>query len=811
MFIDKNQNSNQGYGMKDRLLDFLADRKNIRIIGGAVLLLIIIGLVSVYLAVEANKKKIKMPAPQATAPQEQLPTLGKVGNGGEAGDGQTDIKAETLFFGNFYHPSNEQVEVQAKGIALPTNIKKVASNYYPVDREISLVNAFEAINTNGLAVIDNPFAKEANDFYSVYTLLNKKNLSYLVTDDFLLYYYQNALKNIFKTIEVDVFYKEFWEINKQMFETADKSYRERYAKVGLLNDPVLEGLRAEAVYFATMLEILKPLPKQVLSAAKSSVQPKDYYQNFFSDAEAKYYSFTAPDYLADTINKEMVLINRGIRNETAVRSPALLYTRDYREFDVPKEYLSNSRLRNFYLATVWAESLFPLYYKNNDCPDCLLDYEDWVINQAAAHLIARDFNANQDLKNRWAKIHKVIAFMGNLRQELTYLDYQRSFIDLFGDPNSAAAQAWLNEGKSGSAPFKSIEDVFDVANAGRDQELKALGDKISGLTFDIYKGGLDRRTADGKKYSGMRMLAVAFDPTKYVYDQLLYDQVGPYINYNYKVKDPLNVTTCVGAGRIASRCRAFGLDIINAVFDEPIKNAYFKTNTAYQNYGNQAPVIRQHFGGFDALGWNNNLYWASLDLSRQMLNNHRVANLPYTETDAWTDVDLNAALGAVLNSRLPVDRWSLAIKKDTAIATEASIVKYNYVSANLKLINELRAKTQMVFDVFVGLDLVQRNNSEFGQIMSDLDNLKAIIVKELKGEDFYFKDWTFLNEFTGRYYLNSVANKQLTLTWPVPQVRQTKSLEQSIAGVKLLLVAEHHQGRDLIVVGPVFNYKETVK
>jgi hypothetical protein len=270
------------------------------------------------------------------------------------------------------------------------------------------------------------------------------------------------------------------------------------------------------------------------------------------------------------------------------------------------------------------------------------------------------------------------------------------------------------------------------------------------------------------------------------------------------------VTTCVGAGRITSRCRAFGLDVINAVFDEPIQSVYFKTNTAYQGYGNQAPLIRQHFGGFDALGWNNNLYWASVDLSRHMLNNHRVANFPFTQTAAWTEVDLNAALGAVLNSRLPVDHWSLAIKKDTAIATEASIVKYNYVSANLKLVNELLAKTHMVFDVFVGLGLVQRNNSEFEQILSDLDSLKAIVKKELQGEDFYFKDWTFLNEFTGRYYLNSVADKQITLSWPVPNSQQSKGLKQTIAGVKLLLVAEHHQGRDLIVVGPVFNYQETI-
>lgn len=809
MFVDQSQNSNQGYGTKERLLDFFSNTKNIRILVGVFLVVVIVGMVGIYLIVEANKKKIKLPVTKVVKTQEQLPTLGKLSPNGDGNQVNAGIKAETLFFGNYYHPINDQVSVKAKGIALPTNIKKIASNYYPIDREISLVNAFESINKNGFAVIDNPFAKQANDFYSIYTLLNQKNISYLVTDDFLLYYYQNSLKNIFKTIETDVFYKEFWEINKQMFEVADKRYRERYAKVGFLNDPVLEGLRTEAVYFATMLEILKPTPKQVLSATKDSVQVKDYYKNFFSDQEAKYYSFTAPAYLTDTISKEMTLINRGIRNDKPVRSPALLYTRDYREFEVPKEYAANGRLRNFYLANTWANSIFPLFYKNADCPDCLLDYEDWVINQAAAHLIARDLNANQDLKNRWAKIHKIIAFMGNLRQELTYLEYQKSFIELFGDPETETAKKWVSAGKLTSpAPFRTIEDVFDVANSNRDKELKALGDKIAGVTFDIYKGGLDRNTPEGKAASGMRMLAVSFDPTKYVYNQLLYDKVGPHLNFDYKIKDYKNVTTCVGTGRVTNRCRAFGLDIINAVFDEPIKSDYFKINTNYKNYGNQAPIIRKHFNSFDALGWNNNLYWASLDLSRQMLNNHRIDNLPYTQTDAWVDVNLITAQATVLNSRLPVDRWSLAIKKDTNIENEESIVKYNYVETNLKLVNELIAKTQMVYDVFVGLDLVQPNNTEFEQMVADLNNLKSIILKELKAEDFYFKDWTFLNEFTSRYYLDSIGNKQITSVFPVPDSRQAKSLKQVNDGVKLLITAQHHQGRDLLVVGPVFNYRE---
>jgi hypothetical protein len=785
---------------REKLAHFFADKKMIRVVAVVLAVFLLAAIALIYWLVTVNKKHLATSPSVNNASSNQLPTLGRLPGGTASSSNQTPIKAETLYFGDFYHPLSDNLTPKASGLALPTNIKQLAANYYPVDREISLVNAFTEINKNGFAIIDNPYAKTANDFYGVYALLNQKNLSYVVTDDFLLYYYQNALKNIFKTVESEVFYKEFWDINKQLFATADQRYRDRYAKVGLLNDPVLEGLRLEAVYFGTMLEILTPKPKQILSGSKDSVQSPDYYQNFFSDQESKDYSFVPPDYLADTISKEMDLINKGAKVGPPVRSPALLYTRDYSEFTVPKEYQTNAKLNNFYLATKWANSLFPLYYQGPDCPDCLLDHEDWTINQAAAHLIARDLDANQDLKNRWAKIYKVLSFFNNLRSELTYLDYDQIFTQMFGSPAPAA------DGQQPAA--RTIEDVFDVANANRDQELIALRDKIAARTFDPSKGGLDRSTIEGKKYSGMRMLQVAFDPTMYVYNQLIYDPVGLKLNYNSKIKDPQDITSCPVSNQSANRCRAFGLDIINAVFDEPIKSTYFTTNTDYQYYDNQAPLIRSHFTSFDALNWHNNLYWTSLDLSRQMLNNMRLANFPYTQTDAWTDLNLSAAEGAMLNAQLPVDRWALAIKKDTGLVNDQSIVKYNYVEPNLKLINELIADSQMVFDVFTGLGIVNSNDSDFGQLLSDLNNVKALEIKELNGDDFYYNDWTFLNEFTGRYYLTSTANKQITLNFTAPSGHQSKQLKQSIDGVKLIVAAYHHQGRDLIAVGPVFNYQE---
>ena len=37
-------------------------------------------------------------------------------------------------------------------------------------------------------------------------------------------------------------------------------------------------------------------------------------------------------------------------------------------------------------------SVFPLYFQGEQCPDCLLDKEDWRISLAAANFLAKDFD-----------------------------------------------------------------------------------------------------------------------------------------------------------------------------------------------------------------------------------------------------------------------------------------------------------------------------------------------------------------------------------------------------------------------------------
>lgn len=712
-------------------------------------------------------------------------------------------KNESLAFGDFYFSPALSTEIKAKGVDLPTNIKEKTANYYSLNREIALNSEqLNKINTNGFVVIDNPFAKEANDFFSVYNLLNKKNLPFLVTNDFLFYYYQNTLKSIFKQLETEIFYEESWQFNKAMFDIANRRYLDRYAKLGLVNDTVLEAMRLEAAYFAVALELLKVKPNQIIPDSKESVTGKEWFKQQFTSREAAKYRFTVPAHLSLDVSKELALIAKARTAEKSVISPVMLYRRNYRDFVLPSAYDKNYRLSNFYLALEWSKNLFPLYYQSPDCPDCLLDKSDWLINQAAANLIARDLQVNQDLKNQWAKIYKVYSYFSGLRSELTYLDYEESFTKLFGR---------TEEKKEGSQSGLTIEQVFANNNPKRDRDLEALQLDIASKSFDVAKGGLDRSTALGRVKSGLRLVQEDYWPTQYIYDQLTFAKVGPYLDDNKKIDKNLDRTVCELNSKVSFRCRGLGLDIINPIFNEPINGNYFARNTRFKNYFNQTPVLRRHFDNFDARAWNQSFFWSNLHVARQFLNTRKINNFNYTATDEWSNVVLSTALGSMINSNLPYDQWRYFYQQDKGLGGQ-ELIKYNYIEPNLSLVNELLANAKMVFTAFVKLGLVKENHQEFNELFADLEGVKSLIVKERSGEESSFTDWSFVNSLVNKYYVVSAGDKLSTINFPDPQnPAKSYAMEQSLSGLKLLLSVQFHQGRNLIVAGPVFNFSERAK
>lgn len=766
-------------------------------------LALVVALVLVYWLVmkfwnNDNKVVVSPPNPMASS---SLVNLGDV-LASDVNRPQSGVsKGEAVYFGNFYQSLALDSEVKAPSVSLPINIKDDTANYYYINREISLSEAqLNAINQNGFVVIDNPFVKEADDFFSVYKTLNEKNLPFILTNDFYIYYYQNTVKSIFKQLETEAFYQATWDFNKAMYELSSKRYLERYNKVGLANDTVLEAMRMQTAFFAVSLELLKVKPGQFTKGEVSNVPPSNWLKEKFSSDEADYYSFSTPSYIKLEVEKELANIKRAKKTEAETLSPVMLYDMEYERFVVPKEYEKNHRLGNFYVTWKWLNTVFPLYYRSTECLDCLLDKSDWLISQTAAHLIARDISTNQEIKNDWAKIYKVLAYFSGLRNDLTYLDYNNALTNKFGVADLNNPEAVSN-----------IENIFANNNEARDANATLLQQELASYKFDIARGAYDRSLISNRNKIGFRLSQEYYWPTEYIFDQLIYDRAGVYLGDVRKLKKDVDKTACALTQSSAVRCRALVWDIANAVYDEKISTEAFVRNTWYKSYADQVPVLRRYFNNMDNNAWHVNFFWSNLQISKYLLNNRKIDRFNYTLTNDWSNVVLDTSAGALVNTALPYDQWRYYNRQSTGLSDQ-DILQYNYLEPNLALINELIANARMVFKSLIELGMVRENHAELTGLISELETMKRIIVKERQGELSDFNDWFFIDNLASKYYVAESGAKSVTINFADPKnASKPAVMEQMLGGVKLLLSVQNHQGKNIIVSGPIFNFSERAR
>ena len=83
-----------------------------------------------------------------------------------------------------------------------------------------------------------------------------------------------------------------------------------------------------------------------------------------------------------------------------IKNVAELADQKFKEKLPQKEYSDFKFKNNFFLATEWMKTEFPLYQQSPQCPDCLLDYDDWKI------------------KHSNSKFYELYSFCATLRTEL---------------------------------------------------------------------------------------------------------------------------------------------------------------------------------------------------------------------------------------------------------------------------------------------------------------------------------------------------------------------------------------------------------
>lgn len=757
---------------------------------------IIILVVGIFFAVKKYWLAVKQPAPVDTGPisatttvavattSATLPSFDQPENiaSDTAASSFSDLAIEYLSFADFYEAPDNKITPKITDYKLPLNVKIDVMNYYDVSRKLNLDPGLDNLNKDGLVTIDNPWAKEAPDFFALYGNLNSKQIPLLITSDFIIYYYQNILKKTFKDIEENVFYHNLWEINKELYTAAKDRYEARLAAIGNINDSILEGERLETAFFAVALELLKPAVGQI--APQGALTNKGQ----FTVLEANQFYFITPPYLRDDVLAEVKLIREANKNK--IKSPVLLYTRDYTNFAVPIDYRFNAKLNNFYLTTKWLNSVFPLNYHDKDCLDCLLDQADWRINLTAASLIAKDFSSLPDLKNKWARIYKIISFFKGLREDLNYVHYRDSLIALFG-------------------PDYKIEELFDDQNKEAGGNLEKLRAKLLTYNFPAISGALSKTDKTLKSQLGFKMLAESYWPNDYIFSRLTTPAVDTYIGTSTK---PNNITACQ-FNKANRRCNGFALDVIGLIW--PISNnVYFDENTNYLNYEREAARLREELNKNQESNknaiWHSTNYWTTLSLIKAYLEMDK-NNLPlFTRSANWQDKSLRTAVGVWINLQLPLE--NLVVNQPTDAQSLDSFSRWSensYVEPNLNLLNELLANNTMLLKMFTALQLDKEVSStllEIENFSSRLSSLKKIVIKELSGESLEAADNETIADFTKQFKVESAVpqEKQLSLKSP----SQKTALKEDLSRLKLLVLTHQEGDNKVFSVGPVWDYQE---
>lgn len=757
-------------------------RKKI-IIGSIVLGLIILGGVTYGLVVNYRIKKDKANYQPATTlpatttigsfPNQNLPTSATTT---DAGSTFSNIAVEYLSFANFYKALDNKIEVKFNDYALPLNVKIDVLNYYDLSRKLNLDPALDKLNNNGFAVIDNPWAKEAPDFYSIYSNLEEKQVPFLITSDFIIYYYQTILKKVFKDIEENIFYDNLWSINKELYTVAKNRYEARLAEIGNINDSVLEGERLEISYLAVALELLKPTAEQI--APKGTLDDK----NKFVTSEMDRFYFVTPTYLRDDVSRELKLIREA---KEKIKSPVMLYTRDYKDFTVPADYRDNARLNNFYLTTKWLNSVFPLDYKDKNCPTCLLDKDDWRLAMIAASFISVDFSDSPELKNKWARIYKVMSYFNPLREDLNYVDYRDALKSVFGEN------------------YK-IEELFGDSNPEAKNNLQKLQTKLKTRDFSPFLGAINKTDPASNYRVGFKMLVEAYSPNDYIFNQLTYPSVDVYQGTSTKAN---NVTVC-SIKDIKRRCNGIALDVINLL--QPVtNNSYFEENINYLNYNKQALGLQSKLNQ-DAVWYTNN-YWATLAFSAAYLNMEKMNWPLFGRSLAWRDQTLNTAASTWINMQLPLDKF--IVNQLFAGQGFDNFSRFNdnaYVEPNLNLVNELLANNLMIQKMFSALQINQEVASVPNALKLSGDNLtalRAIIIKELSGQALGPEDNEIISNFAKQLTIEKTNNPQKQLI--IKPAGSKNSLKEDLGRLKLMVLI-HQDGEDRVFsVGPVWSYSES--
>jgi len=667
----------------------------------------------------------------------------------------------------YYAAYDNHVEPDAPGYTLPLNLNKIV-NYASMTSRFGLEGAAGLLEQNGFAIIEHDFGSfdpNRDDIVRPYEYLSKKDVPVFVTADTLLHLYHIQFDETLKEIEEREFYGDIHDLTAALLTDALAAYEEH-------TGDLREAARRNVAYLAVAQNLIDP-------------------------------NAQTPTVVADIVSLELAKIDA---HEGFTDSDIFIYSEDYSQYVPRGHYTRSEQLKRYFRTLMWyGRMAFLLKGAENWGPmgEALISVYDAKIQTTQAVLLAKSIE-NVQIGQRsgrevWDRMYAVTAFYVGLADDLTLYEYLVAVDKVFG---------------SGFEPT----DLLDENNFfSLKAELALLrSPKIFGGTGNVMvTPPITPETLNEvlDKTKGMRFMGQRFIPDSYMFQHLVFPEVGSYTG-NW---DPVPFTlgeTGLGPGR----CYPRGLDVMAILGSAHAKTILVEEgDTDYINYWLRFNELKTEFGAFDLSDWNRNLYWGWLYSLRALIEGFGEGYPNFMRTEAWEKKALNAALAS----------WA-ELRHDTILYAKQSYTPIytgppapppppppGYVEPVPEFYGRLLALTRMTREGLSDLDALSEQATErLVSLEGILSRLLEITNKQLASQMLSEDDHKYISEFARTLELAILGVEETGVkTTLVADVHthtfEKQVVEEGLGYVDLIIVAcPRPDGSIFLAAGPVLSYYE---
>lgn len=449
-------------------------------------------------------------------------------------------------------------------------------------------------------------------------------------------------------------------------------------------------------------------------------------------------------------------------------SPIFGYREDYTQYIPRGHYTENEQLEAYFRTMMWLGRMrFALLTER-------------VINveqTRAGILLTWLVMGNPDIYNVWQRIYEITKFFVGVSDDLTFEDY----LTVLSEKGVTTPEQLYNESTV-------VNIAQELLNRNRAKILGTYAETYPWLPQETELQRILNETA------GLRFMGQRFIPDSYMFQQLVFPQVG---NWTWP------------------RLLPKGLDVPSVLGSNLAEQILEKTEAVYANYVEQVEKLRKEFAELSVMNWTRNLYWSWLYTANTTLEEiPSEAKYPtFMKTPAWGYEKLHTFLGT----------WT-ELRHDTILYAKQSYTAYlvwippsetAYVEPYPETYRRLIGLINMTINGLTQLEVLSSSINESLTLFLDVSKLFLnASITELEGKTL---DWDMQQQIreaalTISAILSGVSEKaqKAAIIADVHTDPNTKTiLEEALGNFNVLIVVyADADGKLYSTAGPVYNYFE---